>query len=157
MKDFKIREATAEDYDTLLRFEQGVIRAERPFDPTLKDDPIRYYDINEMLTASHVRLVVADNGDELMGCGYARIENSKPYLRHAKHAYLGFMYTEPKFRGQGVNNRIIEALSRWSVSKGVDEMRLDVYHGNVTAQKAYIKAGFVNHMIEMRMGLTLKK
>lgn len=153
MTDFKIREATSEDYETLLRFEQGVISAERPFDPTLGDDPLRYYDIEEMIKASHIRLVVADNGEELMGCGYARIEPSKPYLRHARHAYLGFMFTEPKFRGRGVNNKIIDALSEWSISMGVDEMRLEVYYGNTIAQKAYLKAGFVNHMIEMRRGL----
>ncbi len=153
MTNFKIRRATLKDYDTLLRFEQGVISAERPFDPTLREDPVRYYDINEMITASHIHLVVADNGVELMGCGYARIEASKPYLRHAKHAYLGFMFTEPKFRGQGVNARIIDALSEWSESMGIDEMRLEVYHDNMTAQRAYVKAGFVNHMIEMRKGI----
>lgn len=153
MKDYIIREATPGDRDTLLRFEQGVISAERPFDPTLNDDPIRYYDINEMIVAPHIHLVVADNGKELAGCGYARIENSKPYLRHKKHAYLGFMYTEPKYRGQGVNFRIVDALKNWVLSMGISEMRLDVYYSNIAAQKAYSKAGFVSHMIEMRMTL----
>lgn len=153
MKHYLIREATAADYDTLLRFEQGVISAERPFDPTLKDDPIRYYDINEMITAPHIHLVVADNGNELMGCGYARIENAKPYLRHRKHAYVGFMYTEQKYRGQGVNARIVDALKEWSLLKDILEMRLEVYCDNAPALKAYKKAGFTSHMIEMRMAL----
>ena len=40
-----IRQARHTDLDTLFRFEQGVITAERPFDPTLKKDPIHYYDL----------------------------------------------------------------------------------------------------------------
>ena len=153
MNDITIREATLSDYDTLLRFEQGVIRAERPFDPTLADDPIHYYDIKELITAPHIHLVVAETGDEVIACGYARVEDAKPYLRHQKYSYLGFMYTEPRFRGQGVNQKIIDALKKWSLSSGISEMRLEVYAGNIIAQKAYEKAGFVSHMIEMRMGL----
>lgn len=150
MTDIIIREAALHDLETLLRFEQGVIRAERPFDPTLGDDPIRYYDINEMITATHIHLVVAEVEGELAGCGYARIEDAKPYLRYRKFVYLGFMYTEPKYRGQGVNQRIIDSLRKWSLSSGITEMRLEVYAGNLVAQKAYVKAGFERHMIEMR-------
>ena len=145
-----IRQAMLSDYHSLLTFEQGVIRAERPFDPTLDDDPIRYYDIKAMITAPHIHLVVAEIENKVVGCGYARIDEAKPYLRHRKYSYLGFMYTEPQFRGQGVNYKIIEALGKWSAAKGVFEMRLEVYAGNTAAHKAYNKAGFVSHMIIMR-------
>lgn len=151
MDDLIIREAQVSDYETLLRFEQGVIAAERPFDPTLKAGEIRYYDIHKMLSATHIHLVVAEIGNELVACGYARIEDSKPYLRHEKHAYLGFMYTAPAFRGQRINTKIIETLRKWSLSKGVSEMRLEVYFNNNAALNAYAKAGFISHMIEMRM------
>ena len=151
MKDIFIREATFQDYDTLLRFEQGVISAERPFDETLADDPIRYYDIKEMISAPHIQLVVAEAEGELVGCGYARIENAKPFLRHSQYCYLGFMYTKPKFRGQGVNNKIIGALKTWSLSRGISEMRLEVYAGNDVAQRAYFRSGFLKHIIIMRI------
>ena len=36
MDQLKIRVATIKDLPLLLEFEQGVITAERPFDPTLK-------------------------------------------------------------------------------------------------------------------------
>lgn len=148
-----IRQATLSDYQSLLAFEQGIIRAERPFDPTLDDDPIRYYDIKEMLTAPHIHLVVAEIENKIVGCGYARIEEAKPYLRHCKYSHLGFMYTEPQFRGQGINYKIMEALEKWSVEKGILEMRLEVYSGNTAAQMAYQKADFVSHMIIMRREL----
>lgn len=151
MEDLIIREATVNDHETLLRFEQGVIHAERPFDPTLKDGPIHYYDIREMISAAHIHLLVAEIANRLVACGYARIEKSKPYLRHECHAYLGFMYTEPEYRGQGINTTIIEALKKWCLSNDLSEMRLEVYFHNAAALNAYAKAGFTNHMIEMRM------
>ncbi|HEX8333214.1 MAG TPA: GNAT family N-acetyltransferase [Segetibacter sp.] len=145
-----IRKATPNDLETLLRFEQGVINAERHFDLTLKGEPTHYYDLQEMITAPHIELLVAVVNGELVGSGYARIESSKPYLQHNKHAYLGFMYVEPAHRGKGINALIIEALENWISSQQLHEVRLDVYHQNESAIKAYEKAGFSKHMIEMR-------
>jgi RimJ/RimL family protein N-acetyltransferase len=150
MDAITIRKATRNDLETLLRFEQGVIAAERPFDTTLKPDPNHYYDLEEMLTASHIYLVVAEYDQRPIGSGYARIEPAKPYLRHSRHAYLGFMYVEPAYRGKGVNNRIIGALADWALSKEITELRLDVYHKNASAIRAYEKAGFIQHMVLMR-------
>ena len=137
--------------DTLLQFEQGVISSERPFDITLKNDHIRYYDLEALIAASHIQLVVAQAGDEVIGSGYARIETAKPYLRHHQYAYLGFMYVHPAHRGNGVNKLIIDALKQWGLSRGITEFRLEVYSDNESAIKAYEKAGFEKHMVEMRM------
>jgi RimJ/RimL family protein N-acetyltransferase len=145
------RSATLQDLDTLLAFEQGVIAAERPFDPTLKPDPINYYNIPEMIAAPHIELLVAEYNGRLIGSGYARIENARHYLQHPRHAYLGFMYVLPEYRGKGVNQKVIAALHRWSHSQGMTELRLDVYSDNHRAIRAYEKAGFIQHMIAMRM------
>jgi GNAT superfamily N-acetyltransferase len=61
------------------------------------------------------------------------------------------MYVEPAHRGKGINQMIIAALKTWAYSRNVTELRLDVYHGNATAIKAYEKAGFTSHMINMRL------
>ncbi len=152
MEEITIRKASINDLETLLRFEQGVINAERPFDSTLKRETTHYYDIKEMITASHVEIVVAELGNEIIGSGYARIENAKPYLKHQKHTYLGFMYVAPEHRGKGVVQKIIETLKQWSISENITEMRLEVYQNNLAAIKAYEKIGFTKHMIQMRMG-----
>src|SRR5580658_10468950 len=103
MEQITIREATLNDMDALLRFEQGVIEAERPFDSTIQEGHIQYYDLKAMITAPHIYLVVAELGGELIGCGYARIDRAKHYMKHRQHAYLGFMYVPPAHRGKGVN------------------------------------------------------
>lgn len=153
MQNITTRKATLANMDTLLQFEQGVIAAERPFDPTLQENHINYYNLNELITAPHIQLIVAELDGELIGSGYARIESSKIYLRHQQHAYLGFMYVLPQHRGKGVNKIVINALKEWAVSKGITELRLEVYYKNTPAIKAYEKVGFISHMIQMRQGL----
>ena len=147
------RPATVEDLETLYRFEQGIISAERPFNETLKPGHINYYDLREMLTLPYVHVVVALDGDNVIGSGYARIEYGKPYLQHSQHSYLGFMFVEPDYRGKGVNLAIIDALKKWSTSRGIYELRLHVYNDNDAAIRAYEKAGFERHLLEMRMSL----
>jgi len=148
-----IRKATHADKETLLLFEQGVISAERPFDSTLKPDPIHYYDLTEMINAPHIELVVAVLNGEIIGSGYARIETAKHFVKHRQHAYLGFMYTHPAHRGKGVNSRVIEALKEWAARQHITEFRLEVYTANLPAIKAYEKVGFKGDILQMRMGL----
>jgi len=148
-----IRKASLDDVPTLLRFEQGVVGTERPFDPTLKPLPNSYYDIPGMIEDPSVQLVVAEFNDKLIGCGYARIETSKHYLQHKRHAYLGFMYVDAEWRGRNINQMIVENLKQWAIAKGLNEMRLEVYVENLAAIKAYEKAGFSKLLIEMRKGL----
>ena len=153
MKDIIIREATTADVPTLLVFEQGVVTAERPFDSTIKKEQISYYNLKHIIHANHIQLLVAELNSELIGCGYARIEEAKHFLQHTQHAYMGFMYVQPLYRGKGVNKLIMDALFKWSQLKNIYEVRLDVYYENIAAIKAYEKAGFIKHMIEMRVAL----
>jgi ribosomal protein S18 acetylase RimI-like enzyme len=146
-----LRKATAADLKILLEFEQAIIKTERSFDPTLKIDPIQYYDLEKMISDPDVEIIVAENEKEIIGSGYARIQTAKPYLQHEKFAYLGFMYLLPQYRGKGINAMIIEKLKEFTVAKGISEMRLEVYFKNEAAIKSYEKSGFVKHLVEMRM------
>ncbi len=153
MDKIKIRTATNSDLEMLLEFEQGVIAAERPFDVTLKDGNINYYDLPAMINADHIELIVAEVDGMVVASGYARIEESKLYHKHPQHAYLGFMYVRPAYRGKGINKKIIEALQTWSLTKNINELRLEVYFDNLAAISAYKKIGFSSIMIQMRLGL----
>ncbi|MBS1602514.1 MAG: GNAT family N-acetyltransferase [Bacteroidetes bacterium] len=154
MSQIIVRPATNADFDTLLRFEQGVIAAERPFDPTIREGPVNYYDLRHMLTAPEVMLMVAELDGVPIASGYARIEKGRHYLKHTHHAYLGFMYVVPEHRGKGVNRLVIDALKNWAISKEINELRLDVYYENHPAIAAYEKLGFVKHLIQMRRDTT---
>jgi GNAT superfamily N-acetyltransferase len=153
MNQLKIRKAKLNDLKTLLEFEQGIVNAERQYDPTLKEGEIHYYDIEKMILATDIEVLVAEIDTVIVGSGYARPATAKPYLNHENYAYLGFMFTDPKYRGKGVNSKIIEALKIWCRSMEIYEIRLDVYNDNPSAIKAYEKAGFKKHLINMRTGL----
>lgn len=148
-----IRIATLSDLPVLLKFEQGVIEAERPFDPTLKEGEITYYDISELITSPYSEVFVAEIENEIVASGYAKIKSDRPYLKHEKQGYLGFMYVSENHRGKQLNKLIIDALLKWCKAKQVYEIRLDVYEGNLPAIKAYEKVGFKKHMINMRLDI----
>ena len=153
MQPIVVRPATAYDLETLNRFQQGVIATERPFDPTINDNPVQYYDISSMLRSDDVRFVIAESDSNIVGCGYARVEAAKPYLKHRMHGYFGLMYVDPAYRGQSVIGSIIDDLKRWCRSRDISELRLEVYHDNAAAIRAYEKAGFRRLSLEMRLGL----
>lgn len=153
MSDTFVRIASHADLPILLTFEQGIIEAERPMDETLKPGSINYYDIGKLIDAEQAEVFVAIAGNEIIGSAYADIRDAKSYLRHDRYAYLGFMFVKPKFRGQGVNKLIIDEMLIWIKSRGVKEVRLDVYDVNAAAIRAYEKAGFTKDMVNMRLGI----
>ncbi len=147
-----IRVATADDLPVLRLFQQAIVSAERPFDPTLKPGELHYYDLEALLMEPQTRLLVATDGAQIVASSYARLRPAMPYLRHPRYAYLGFMYVEPAYRGRGISGRLMEALRQWAQAQGVTELRLEVYAANEPALKAYEKFGFRPHMLEMRLG-----
>ncbi|MBC6995776.1 GNAT family N-acetyltransferase [Neolewinella lacunae] len=152
----RTRTATRADLPVLREFEQGIIAAERPFDPTLRPDPISYYDLGELIDSDRAEVVVVLDGDLIVGSGYAKYKGSDPYVAPAEHAFLGFMFVRPEYRGCGVNQLVVAALTEWARQRGFSELRLRVYADNTGAIRAYEKAGFQEHLIEMRRELTLE-
>ncbi|WP_420582364.1 GNAT family N-acetyltransferase [Reichenbachiella sp.] len=153
MKNISIRPATQSDLPILYEFEQGIIKAERPFDPTLKADPINYYDLKELVESDRASVVVAEDQGKIVASGYANIIEAKDFFKHARYAYLGFMFVMPDYRGKGLISQILDELKSWSKALGINEIRLEVYDDNDPAVRAYEKAGFKKHMVEMRMSI----
>jgi GNAT superfamily N-acetyltransferase len=151
MTKIDFRSAVLFDLPVLYEFEQGLINAERPFDPTLKSDPINYYDIRAMIESSDTEVIVALINDELVASAYVKVKEAKPYLQFDHYAYVGFMFVKPEFRGKGISQQLIAELINWAKSRNLNELRLDVYDDNQNAVRAYEKCGFKKHLVEMRM------
>ena len=146
-----LRPATLEDLPTLLTFEQGIIQAERPLDPTLKEGTIHYYDIGELIKSDTAEVLVVEFNNELVGSGYAKILPAQDFQNHEQYSYLGFMFVKESHRGKGVNKMILDGLIARSDARGIKEIRLDVYDENRVAITAYTKVGFKKHMVKMRL------
>jgi GNAT superfamily N-acetyltransferase len=148
-----IRKATTEDLSILYEFEQGVLQAERPMDKTLKISKTYYYDIPNLISELNVELVIAEINGVIAGCGYARIKQARDCFQFDQFSYLGFMFTKEEYRGKGVNKMIMNYLYDWSLSRGIYEVRLEVYPSNNAAIKAYEKVGMQATMHTMRIDL----
>lgn len=145
------RQATMNDIEQLLMFEQKVVEAERPFNSSIKAGKPRYYDLEKLISEDDSFLIVAEDMGKIIATGYAQIQSSKESLEHEQHSYLGFMYVSPEYRGQALNTRIMERLISWSTNQGVNDHYLEVYSGNSSAIKAYEKNGFKPCLIEMKL------
>lgn len=148
-----IRKATTKDLPILMEFMNGLVDAERPMDPTIKDGPVIYYDLKEIMNAEASELYVVELNNELVASGYAKIIKDRPYLKHDKQGYLGFMFVPEKYRGNGYNKLIMDTLIHWCKERNVFEIRLEVYDDNPSAIRAYEKVGMKKHLITMRMNV----
>ena len=148
-----IRSARLTDLPTLLAFEQGIVTAERSFDHTLKPDPISYYDVAAMIEDAEAEVAVAECDGALIGSGYAKKQRSRHYVSPDYHAFIGFLYVEPEFRGRGVNKMVLDHLFEWARRNDLPEVHLTVYPDNEPAIRAYEKVGFDPYILEMRLNL----
>ncbi len=151
MDKINFRPAQINDLPTLYEFEQGIVSAERPFDPTLKPGQINYYDIKAMIESNDTEVIIALINDEIIASAYVQIKKAKPYLKFDEYAYVGFMYVKPEHRGKGMSQKVIEQLTLWAKSRNLNELRLNVYEDNHRAVSAYEKFGLKKHMVEMRV------
>ena len=148
--DIKVREATLNDLDVLLKLEQQLINVERPMDESLEqDEKISYYDLSDLITSDESSLYVATLDDEVIGCGYGLIRQNKSKFTQKKHGYIGFIYVKNEYRGHRISKDIFNAIFDWFRSKNVIEVRLTVYEENPYAIKAYEKIGFKKNLVEM--------
>lgn len=149
-KNIAIRPAANTDLPKLAEFLQTLVDAERPFDPTLKEGEIFYYDIQELISDKATEIMVVESNNEIIGSGYAQIRSAKQYEKHEVFGYLGFMFVSPEFRGQGISGLLLTALKKWILDQGITEVRLQVYDENEAAVRAYEKAGFKKIVTTMR-------
>lgn len=151
MVNVNFRSGELKDLEILYEFEQGIIAAERPFDSTLKPGKINYYDLKVLIESESAEVIIAEINHELIGSGYIKIRQAKDYLQFEKYGYIGFIYVKPEYRRKGISQIVIGRLRSWAKSKGINELRLNVYNDNENAVAAYKKLGMKKHMIEMRM------
>lgn len=149
--NIEIRSARESEIEILLSLERGIIDTERPFDNTLKEGEIHYYDLIELIRSTKAEVLVAVENNEIVGSGYVKTLPAEPFQKFTEYAYLGFMYVKPSFRGQGISQLILHKLIDWARSKKLTEVRLEEYDENTIAKNAYLKAGFKSNLLEMRL------
>ena len=149
----RVRQATLNDLEILLEFEQLLIDYERNLTSHIKDGHINYYDIESFIKKPGAVVIVAEANGEIIGSGYALIKYNKNYKTPEKYVYIGFMYVKEEHRGKGVNKTIMNELIEWGKKNGHYIFKLDVYSNNSSAINAYHKAGFKGEELNMILNL----
>ncbi len=149
----EIRTAHIKDIDRLRWIEQEIIKYERTMTSTLAEDPIQYYNIEELIENDDSEVLVAVAEGRIVGSGYALIKLASSYKNHTHFAYLGFMYVVPEYRGQGINGKIVDRLIKWASSRNASEIQLEVYASNEAAIRAYEKKNFKPDLLAMRLNV----
>ena len=60
----------------------SIIGIKRPFDPTIKEGHINYYDTSGLITSDYSEVFITESNDEIVASGYAKIKTDRPYLKH---------------------------------------------------------------------------
>lgn len=153
MRHLALRPATPEDLSRLRELEQEIIDSERPYDAFIRSENVTYYDLENLIADPGSYLIVVEAEKVIIGSGYAQIRQSKASHSYEQHCYLGFIYLEPEYRGQALGKTILDALKDWGIQQGMTHFLLDVYAKNVSAIRAYEKAGFSPLSVTMELAV----
>jgi len=96
-------------------------------------------DLDAIVGNEHVIFVVAKEGEKIVGMATA-------YLAQKFGKKTGFVedvVMDGGYRGQGLGQKVMEALAMESKAAGASQLYLTSGHDRVAAQKLYEKLGFV--------------
>src|SRR3989338_336880 len=86
-----IRKATLDDFSALHLLQQKLVRHERPFDPTIKEGDVEYYDLKHLIVSEKAQFLVAEIGGSIVGCGFGELRKDVPYSVNKHIGYIGLM------------------------------------------------------------------
>lgn len=88
--------------------------------------------------------IVAEIDNKVVGFILALItENTTvSFIQKKKVCRVKTVVVSEGFQGQGIGKKLMEAVELWSISEGVDEVRLEVMEFNDQAQEFYGSIGF---------------
>ena len=96
-------------------------------------------EVDAWRVALHADLLVAVDGQQLLGCGALK-EPANPVM--AKMAEVTKVMAHPEARGRGVGEALVTALVELARSRGKELLTLECRGNNHVAQRLYARCGF---------------
>jgi aminoglycoside 6'-N-acetyltransferase I len=142
----RVRRALPSDLAEVVSFRVALLR-EHP------DHPVYgrlHADVNARardLFASQLRsdgeaIFLADVGNATAGIIRCVEMFGSPLLEPTRYAYVSSAYVLPEHRRVGVLRALLSAVERWSVERGLDQLRLHNVAGSESAEGAWSALGF---------------
>ena len=96
------------------------------------------------------RLVVASEGDTIIGFGHGMIRYAPDYLGGQKIGFVAHFFVSPKARTNGTGRKIAEELDAWFKELNVRSIELQVIENNETGMNFWKALGFKNDMMQLK-------
>ena len=140
-----IRQAHTGDISTLKKLQiqlHEYHQANLPDDFLSPDEIEQNIDLHKIIESESSIFLVAENEGHLVGFIFGELWDRKSWtLKQRKIASIEQIAVDSSFRNQGVGLRLIEAFEERVISKGGEELWLEVYSFNEAALSLYRKAG----------------
>ena len=159
-REIQIRAAQRSDTPTLGRLGALLVREHYQFDSRRFIAPSpetanRYGAFLEsQLERQDVILLVAAEGDDVIGYTYAGLEGYDYMSLRGPAGVLYDIVVEPARRGQGIGRMLLDATLEALRAAGAPRVLLSTAEQNEPAQRLFAGAGFRRTMIEMTRELT---
>ena len=154
MSDVLIRQATLDDIPALLRHRQGMYEDMGYSDPVALSAMVstcKPY-LAAALANGSLRGWLASAGEQIVAGGVVLISPwpSHPYDGQCRRATILNMYTDPRYRRQGIAGRLMQTMIDWCREEGFVHVTL---HASDKGRPLYESLGFESTN-EMRLKLS---
>lgn len=110
--------------------------------------------ISDKLDSSHTHILVAEHNGRIVGFTVGVIVDMVPDMFHqTTGGYLTDIFIEDAYRGSGIGRRIVDQLTDWFRSRGVDYFEWYVAANNPAGQAFWRTLGGREIMVRMRIEL----
>ena len=98
-------------------------------------------------------VLVALDGDKVVGCLKGRIRNAGRHMSFREYAHLSSVCVLPEHRKKQVAKKLVNAFKAWARKKGMSHCMLYVQNNNEGAIKAWSRMGFTTNLRRMHCKL----
>ncbi len=156
-----IREATADDYDTLCELLDEVDALHRDNLPHLFQKPTgpvreqEYY--LSLIADENIGLFVAEVNKRAVGFVHVVLRDAPaiPILVSRRYAIVDDIGVKSDFRRGGIGRMLMDKAQEWAAAKGASAIELNVHEFNQGAISFYRRLGF--DIVSRRMSKSLNK
>jgi len=147
------------DFETVARIDAGVYGLHTNARPDLfSQESTGILDLatfENILRDANSAVLVADVEGDVVGYLSVTLEDlhSRFWSPHKSRAEIDQMGVLPAFQKQGIGRALMQAAEDWAKGRHATQIRLNVYHFNEPAQKAYAKNGYSIERLMMSKSL----
>lgn len=158
MADIRIRTATPDDLDMVLRLDELLFQYDAQYDDTLdfgwtrSEEGIAFF--TDRISGTEGVAFIAEHEEHVVGYLCGAITDTYSYRRIKRIAELECMFVQPSCRGKGAGSLLVNAFLDWVRAQDIHDVRIEASAENETAIGFYKRMGFTpyNLILEGRLG-----